>query len=295
MPSVLVKSKIRYFLGTKIDLSSMDRRVSMSLVTPFVAFLLLLLFEPFGIYHNPLVSQNQVLFELLVAITFVFAVLIVSLLVLRPAFGQLRLNVLQHIGWFLLESIIVTSIWTFLDELTEPKASLISLWVENWTFYLALLILPYFLCLIYFHLKGEKSPNGLRHTDSSGHTQTENNPISETKVMIQDESGDIQLILLLKDLLFLKSADNYVEVNYIEGDRLAKKLVRNTLKKLETKLIELPVIRCHRSFMVHLTNISLVKKSPSGFELKMNGPCGEMIPVSKSYISELKKRINFET
>ena len=45
------------------------------------------------------------------------------------------------------------------------------------------------------------------------------------------ESSSEKLNLLIADIAFIKSADNYVEIVYKEGDNFKKKLLRNTLKR----------------------------------------------------------------
>src|SRR5690606_22617273 len=50
------------------------------------------------------------------------------------------------------------------------------------------------------------------------------------------ESGSENFDLPIADVAFIKSADNYVEIVFREGDRLRKKLLRNTLKNIEQQL-----------------------------------------------------------
>lgn len=48
------------------------------------------------------------------------------------------------------------------------------------------------------------------------------------------ENGKETLTILPENLLFIQSAENYVEIHYQSGDSVKKSLLRNTLKSLES-------------------------------------------------------------
>ena len=87
----------------------------------------------------------------------------------------------------------------------------------------------------------------------------------------------------LDELLYIKSADNYVAVYFFKDDKVRKELVRTTLKRLETELDEYPIRRCHRSYMVNINKISVSMKSNQGLSLALKNYSDEVIPVSKNY------------
>ena len=59
--------------------------------------------------------------------------------------------------------------------------------------------------------------------------------------------------LLIAEVAFIRSADNYVEIVYIEGDVYKKKLIRNTLKSIELQIRPYSnFLRCHRISIVNL-------------------------------------------
>lgn len=90
--------------------------------------------------------------------------------------------------------------------------------------------------------------------------------------------GDNKLdILQLKfaDLLSISSADNYIEVAYLDKGQLAKKLLRNTLKNASEQKPEL--IQVHRS---HLINPQHIKEWTSTNLINLTYLD---IPVSKKY------------
>ncbi|NGP87449.1 LytTR family transcriptional regulator DNA-binding domain-containing protein [Fodinibius halophilus] len=64
------------------------------------------------------------------------------------------------------------------------------------------------------------------------------------------ENKNERLQLKPDELLYLTSADNYVEIVYRINSDLKRSLLRGTLKGFEDQLKETGVIRCHRSYIV---------------------------------------------
>lgn len=110
----------------------------------------------------------------------------------------------------------------------------------------------------------------------------------EEFIVILSESKSERLKVRYKDLILIKSADNYIEVYYLEKGIVEKQLVRNTLKNIEDLLSEkLNFMRCHRTSIVNILYVEKIVKSYSGHNIKIN--CiNELIPVSRQYISQMK-------
>jgi len=140
---------------------------------------------------------------------------------------------------------------------------------------------PYFLYVSYLHIRDTIKSLKNNAATSKNHVKTE--------VALKDENDVVRLVLKTENLLFIKSADNYVEVHFLENSILSKSLLRTSIKKLETAFSTTPIIRCHRSFIVNTSNIELIKKTSSGYVLKLKELPTLTIPVSKSYLSEFRK------
>ncbi len=92
----------------------------------------------------------------------------------------------------------------------------------------------------------------------------------------------------ISSLLFLKSADNYVEVGYLEGEELRKKLLRATLKNLEQQLKEYGIfIRTHRTCIVNAQYIERIQKKLNSIWLILS-ESKELFPVSRQYLMSVK-------
>jgi DNA-binding LytR/AlgR family response regulator len=106
---------------------------------------------------------------------------------------------------------------------------------------------------------------------------------------IKENSHKTKLSLRLGDLFYVESSDNYVLIFYSNGDKLEKRVLRNSIKQLEQELIPYEIIRCHRSYMINPINVSRKEKTTKGLNLFFRKFEEVVVPVSKSYASELEK------
>ena len=99
------------------------------------------------------------------------------------------------------------------------------------------------------------------------------------------------LTLLVAEIALIKSANNYVEIIYKEGEILKKNLIRNTLKNIELQLKEYSsFIRCHRICIVNRHYIEKLKKNYNNYWITIKG-YDEQIPVSRQYLLKLKEAL----
>jgi len=101
-------------------------------------------------------------------------------------------------------------------------------------------------------------------------------------IFITSESGKEEIEIDLKDLLFIRSVDNYVEIYRKERDLVEIVLLRGSLKRIEEDLKAYPYLfRCHRTYLVNVNNISGVKGNSQGYKLIYEG-VESIIPVSRN-------------
>jgi hypothetical protein len=103
------------------------------------------------------------------------------------------------------------------------------------------------------------------------------------------ETRTENLTLLIAEVLFIQSADNYVEIAYLDGDNFKKKLIRNTLKNIELQIKQYSnFIRCHRTCIVNMHYIEKLNQDYSSHWLTIKG-YNEKIPVSRQYLLKLRE------
>lgn len=92
------------------------------------------------------------------------------------------------------------------------------------------------------------------------------------------------------DLIYLESADNYVNILYKEQEQVQKKLLRSTLTKIEKQIQPTYIQRCHRSYMLNLKQIKYVDGNSRGLQLQLLD-LDKTIPVSRKYVKGILAQI----
>jgi DNA-binding LytR/AlgR family response regulator len=100
------------------------------------------------------------------------------------------------------------------------------------------------------------------------------NPSTDKIVLIGSNKLDI-LQINNSDLVCVSSADNYVDISYLVNNELNKKLLRTTLKSIESQFPEL--VKVHRSHLINPTHFKEWKDSNTLLLTQTE------VPVSKSY------------
>lgn len=105
------------------------------------------------------------------------------------------------------------------------------------------------------------------------------------------EYGAEPLNLPVADIVLLRSADNYVEVIYLEGNTVKKKLIRNTLKNIEQQLKPFSnFIRCHRTSIINSFHVEKLNRKFNNHWLILKG-FDDPVPVSRQYLLKIKEHI----
>ncbi|WP_456438207.1 LytTR family transcriptional regulator DNA-binding domain-containing protein [Psychroserpens sp.] len=107
--------------------------------------------------------------------------------------------------------------------------------------------------------------------------KTQNN--KHKKLIIKGDNKLDVLQVLPEELVCISSADNYVEVSFLNQGKLQKKLLRNTLKAIQTDIPML--LKVHRSHLINPSHFKAWNGSSSIILTQME------IPVSKNYKTAL--------
>ncbi|MBN1415862.1 MAG: LytTR family transcriptional regulator [Bacteroidales bacterium] len=110
-------------------------------------------------------------------------------------------------------------------------------------------------------------------------------------VEIFAENKSEKIEIRIADLVFIRSADNYIEIVYLENEQFKKKLIRNTLRNIEDILSFYPVfIRCHRTCIVNKNFVEKMVHHYTVHKIIIKGYNGE-VPVSRQYLLQVKEAI----
>ena len=106
------------------------------------------------------------------------------------------------------------------------------------------------------------------------------------EIVSDNESDNFRI--QISEIVYAKSADNYVEIGYHDEGIVKKKMVRNTLRNIEQQLSDFNnFIRTHRTSLVNIQYIDKLNKNFNSYWLSLD-KTKETIPVSRQYLMAVK-------
>jgi hypothetical protein len=102
---------------------------------------------------------------------------------------------------------------------------------------------------------------------------------NSTKIILTGDNKLDILQIAAEDLICVSSADNYVTVAYLINDVLSKKLLRTTLKNIQSQLPQL--VKVHRSHLINPIHFKEWKDTNTLLLTQIE------VPVSKNYKKEI--------
>lgn len=120
---------------------------------------------------------------------------------------------------------------------------------------------------------------------------TKNIAEEDIEIDFESENKSEYFRLFLNQIILIKSANNYIEVIYIQEQQVSHRLIRNTLKNTEQHFSKYPsLIRCHRSYIVNKNFIQNITKGTDGLILHLLEYPNE-IHVSRQYVLTVKEAL----
>lgn len=160
-------------------------------------------------------------------------------------------------------------------------------WIEAVQRTSMVLFIPYTIMWLYFSLKQK---NLQLDRLSAKHRQRSKMMPRNEMVCFYDEKGDLRLSIDKNSLYYIESADNYVKIYYKLKGKLEHFMLRNSMKSLDEHIGDRLMMRCHRSYMVNLDKVKVLRKSEDGLILDLDHEQIPNIPVSKTYSARVMDR-----
>jgi len=151
-----------------------------------------------------------------------------------------------------------------------------------------MLLLPYSILWLYFSWLDksaliEKLKN--KTPDTEG--------LKRNLIAFPDEKGELKISIDMEHLLFVESADNYATIHYLNQAKHSQFLLRNSLKWMDENLTkDTSLVRCHRSFIVNLDKVKVMRKTKDGIFLEMDALNTPDIPVSKTFYQRVMEKFS---
>jgi hypothetical protein len=262
--------------------------VRTTIFTGLFALFFINIYFPFGVDHwlkQDDIQLNKIEFFLYSSLVILtgMAVIVLSRIIMYQATRNKTLSYGQYSVWIFLEITSMAAVYTifvkFILKDIREFYDIAVLTLKNTTL---VLLLPYTVLWLYFAYR-EKTKE-LEKLSSAG---TASRVPTDKMIPFYDENGKLKFSVLLDDLLYLEAADNYVSIYYVSGDKVAKYMIRNTLKTLEERLEHYDIVRCHRSYLLNFNKVKILKREKEGLFLELNAPNSLTLPVSKTYVTSI--------
>ena len=256
--------------------------------------LFLYFFRPFGIYALPHQELLTVVFHIGCICT---AVLLFDLLVLPefiPAFlddiGWTVRKEICYILWNIVSIAIANTLYSaFYLEFGFSSAKFLLYLVATF----AIAILPVTIhVLIKNTVLLKRNLKEAHHISSSLNHKKRLLSTPNVTLTIDSENKHENFTIRASDLLYITSADNYIEIFYIDNNSIKTQLIRTTLKAARDDLHAFTAFyRCHRGWIVNLDHVISLTGNSQGYRLILNHT-EVTIPVSRNLNEEITIRLS---
>ncbi|MBC8767836.1 LytTR family transcriptional regulator [Arenibacter sp. BSSL-BM3] len=221
-----------------------------------------------------------------------FSVLIFTQFILRTIFGPKRFKIYSLLPWGLMEMGLMALIFEFAysPPMRTLQEQISEFLLTFWQIGLVVAV-PYTLFLWYAQIK-QKLPSfkeeiqyNIKNTSTDGNSEL---------LILNGENNKVVLAIKYNQLVYIKSAGNYLELFYFTGEKINKDLIRMSFKELDEIISDPKVIRVHRSYMVNTVYINSAKKTKKGYVLNIQYFPEEKIPVSFGYKTDFEKALQLK-
>ncbi len=243
-------------------------------VLPVFFFVFLLLYRPIEVQALLGTSYFGV------HITLLSCIILISTIIIRLVyyFLPLKLNYSLYALWCVAEMVFISFFiaiyfWLVLRQGTPYYQNLTS----SFQLVFMSLIFPYAILAL-----------SIRIHDYHERSLIASEPYNNKRMRFYDQKHNLKLVLVPQAILYIASDENYININYLDNERVRTYVLRSSMKAVEELCLENGLVRCHRSFFINPSHVKILRKDPDGVvfaELDSNDV--RHIPVTKRYYENL--------
>ena len=273
-----------------------SNQVAMVIFVPIFALLFISIYSPFD--FNQIDTQGRVLLWLniqsrelavqlitLALILIGMAVAAVSRWIMALYTSKHQISYVAYITCIAFELLVMAMLYTFAGFAIEPDKGFVTIFRNSVVKTFFILLIPYTMCYIYFIWQERVAQLRIIRERLAEDETT----LKAAYVQIYDDKGEMRLSVRRENLILLESADNYVCVWYLNNNSPKKILVRNTLKNIADSLSSTHIQRCHRSYVVNLELVKVMRREKEGVFVELGIEGVPEVPISKTYAGAINK------
>jgi DNA-binding LytR/AlgR family response regulator len=263
-------------------LTSRRNTFRLILYTAIFALVFIYIYSPFGFANWRSLTVWQPLAYWSMAVLTGILVVTVSRLLMFVIFKTSPLTYWKYALWIVAEIAFMALFYTlFLKIVLKDSQYFLDLFKTSIQNTALIILIPYSILWLYFSWQDKKEQIQML---SQGITTKD---LSQNLIPFKDEKEILRISIKMENLLYLEASDNYVNIFYINKEKVTRFLLRNSLKKLENVFTDTEIVRCHRSYMVNFKKVKILRKEKDGLRLEMDTSESVDIPVSKTYVENV--------
>lgn len=270
------------FYKSLIYPKSLKFKITLAISCSLFIYLFLIFFQPFGVNnYNPTEHISLELASgLLIIIPTLFITICFNEFIIRPRF------ILNNTSWVYIS-------WVFYFFISVGTASFLlynilgnfhdfsfSSYFSHVIEISSVLVFPFFITILFFSYQNMIK----NYAESLTISNSLINP--NDVILIKGDYKNNQIALPQNAIICMQSEDNYLELTYLENEKVKKYLIRSTLGKMDEILNSELFIRCNRSIIINLFHLESIKKVSSGLFVKLKS-IDNPIKVSKANTQKL--------
>ena len=277
------------FFHRKVASYLLKPRNQTGMITFVAAFALLLinLFVPYSLPESMGTTKFMYLVWSLVLVSFGLVIFFVSRMIMVLWTRRHPINNLRYIVWIVLEIIVVAVIAAVCFFCIRVERDFMMALLKCLTYSVLLIVPPYIATVIYLSLQDKKTQ--LKEIEQDLDSVITQKAAEKSIISFYDERGELQLSLAKENFLYIESSDNYVAIWYLKNNLPRKQMMRMTLQRMAAQLQGTNVMRCHRSYLVNMEQVKVLRRDKEGFFIEMGINGVPDLPVSKTYSEEILK------
>lgn len=261
--------------------------------TTFYSLVFINIFRPFN-SESWIPGTNNLNYFLYSSLMVLIGLLLISIsrIIMYYFVKKISIGYLEYLIWIFAEILILAVFYVyvgnrvgFIDnyliqnpDMTfwEANFDILTNAIANTTW---MLLIPYIISFLYLY-----NEHLIRNVINN---KVQNNDNANNVIQFRDDKNEIRFSVTRDKIIYIESADNYCIIKYLKNEKVAEFFLRKSLKKLADDLIDTPIQRCHRSFLINFEHVSSLKKDNNDISIEFGMAGIKDIPISKTYSDKI--------
>ena len=281
----------RDFFHRRVAGYLLKTRSQVGMIAFVAAFALLFinLFTPYSLPASGSMGTTKFMYLVwsIVLVSFALVIFFLSRTTMVLWTKHHAINNISYIVWIVLEIIVIAVIAAVCFFCVHVEHDFMTALLKCLTYSALLIVPPYTAAVIYLSLQDKKTQ--LKEIEEDLDSAITQKAAGRSIISFYDERGELQLSLAKENFLYIESSDNYVAIWYLKNNLPRKQMMRMTLQRMAAQLQGTNVMRCHRSYLVNMEQVRVLRRDKEGFFIEMGINGVPDLPVSKTYSEEILK------